>query len=147
VRIPKPQSLVLCLEYQVVGRSCSPAEGSRKTIHELLRAYLEHIQLTLLHRSGDLVSILSSAIDAANPQIPTTHDQSKFFLQEATHTSHPNPKQSPNPKKLRKCVAIRSPKLQHGNDNKVHNHWPLSAIKIPRKTKDRCSDGPISITH
>jgi hypothetical protein len=35
--------------------------------------------------------------------------------------------------------------LQHGNDDKVHNHWPLSAIEISRKTKDCCSDGPISI--
>ena len=56
-------------------------------------------------------------------------------------TAHANSEEGSHAQKRLESLTVCSGELQHGNDEKVHDHGPFAAVEVTGKAKDCCANG------
>ena len=57
------------------------------------------------------------------------------------HTAHANSEEGSHAQKRLESVAVGGGELQHGYNEKVHDHGPFAAVEVAGKAKDCCANG------
>lgn len=56
-------------------------------------------------------------------------------------TTHANSEEGSHAQERLESLRVGSGELQHGNDEKVHDHGPFAAVEVTGKAKDCCANG------